>query len=98
MKQKSVFASIWSIGLIVLLWTTLSTPALTQASIIPSGTNTPEKVIPETGLTAESVLASSQVPAFPGAEGFGSMTAGGRGGKVVRRRDKVPKTGIEKVL
>ncbi len=28
--------------------------------------------------------ASAQIPAFPGAEGFGSTTPGGRGGQVIK--------------
>ncbi len=34
-------------------------------------------------LLAGTVAAAGQVPAFPGAEGFGAFTQGGRGGKVV---------------
>src|SRR5512140_832296 len=34
-------------------------------------------------LAGSAVPAQGAVPAFPGAEGFGAMTPGGRGGKVV---------------
>lgn len=37
------------------------------------------------GITAPSVsLAQSYLPAFPGAEGFGAKSVGGRGGKVIK--------------
>src|ERR1051326_1494169 len=34
-------------------------------------------------LAADAVPAASDLPAFPGAEGFGANTPGGRGGKVI---------------
>ena len=33
--------------------------------------------------TGENSLISSSIPAFPGAEGFGAKSIGGRGGKVI---------------
>jgi len=35
------------------------------------------------GLLLAGVAAARDIPAFPGAEGFGAMTPGGRGGKVI---------------
>jgi len=37
----------------------------------------------DTSMTALSTAEATQLPAFPGAEGFGSMTPGGRGGRVI---------------
>ena len=38
---------------------------------------------PNTSVTEIFTPGSSTIPAFPGAEGFGAMTAGGRGGRVI---------------
>ena len=38
-------------------------------------------LLPSAG--ASKVVAPKEVPAFPGAEGFGATTPGGRGGKVI---------------
>jgi pectate lyase len=40
-------------------------------------------LIPYTTVTGTFSPHSSQIPAFPGAEGFGSVTLGGRGGRVI---------------
>lgn len=49
-------------------------------------TLTPNTAVTETlnmSTTGMATPAASQIPAFPGAEGFGAMTMGGRGGRVI---------------
>jgi hypothetical protein len=68
--------------------TTTATSAATQGisptqTLAPTATPTATQIVSPTPTPALSNSADGSVVAFPGAEGFGAQTAGGRGGKVI---------------
>jgi pectate lyase len=82
MKRKILL--IVALGLISIALTNLAACSQVETPIAPT---TPVNILPtqpvETSTPMPVVTAPPQARAFPGAEGFGSMTIAGRGGRVI---------------